>query len=198
MSALAGALRHVVVELQARGADFALVGGLAVSARSEPRFTRDVDVAVSVASDPEAEGLVRSFLEHGWRVLAQVEQDETARLATARLAPPAQVITAGVVVDLLFASSGLEPEIVAAAEPLEVLEEIVIPVATVAHLLALKILAQDESTRPQDRVDARMLLAVANAQDLEETRVCLDLIGKRGFHRGKDLSRELDDLIRST
>ena len=43
----------------ASGADgappFAVVGGLAVSARTEPRFTRDVDVAVAVANEAAAE-----------------------------------------------------------------------------------------------------------------------------------------------
>lgn len=40
---------------------FALVGGLAVSARTEPRFTRDADLAVALASDAEAEALIREL-----------------------------------------------------------------------------------------------------------------------------------------
>lgn len=42
-------LRTVVSELDGAGSPWALVGGLAVSARLEPRFTRDIDLAVSVA-----------------------------------------------------------------------------------------------------------------------------------------------------
>jgi hypothetical protein len=38
------ALRAVAAALQERQAAFAVVGGLAVSARAEPRFTRDVDL----------------------------------------------------------------------------------------------------------------------------------------------------------
>jgi hypothetical protein len=40
------ALFAVAAALGARHRAFAVVGGLAVSVRSEPRFTRDVDVAV--------------------------------------------------------------------------------------------------------------------------------------------------------
>jgi hypothetical protein len=38
---------------------WAMLGGLAVSIRTEPRFTRDVDLAVAVAADDEAERLAR-------------------------------------------------------------------------------------------------------------------------------------------
>lgn len=44
------ALASVVRTLRATGKSFALVGGLAVSVRAEVRFTRDVDLVVSVAN----------------------------------------------------------------------------------------------------------------------------------------------------
>jgi hypothetical protein len=47
VSALGPLLREVAAALSQTGAPFALVGGLAVSARTEPRFTRDVDVVLS-------------------------------------------------------------------------------------------------------------------------------------------------------
>lgn len=34
---------------------WALVGGLAISARIEPRFTRDLDIAIAVENDARAE-----------------------------------------------------------------------------------------------------------------------------------------------
>ncbi len=37
------------------GLRWALIGGLAVAVRAEPRFTRDVDLAVAVADDRELE-----------------------------------------------------------------------------------------------------------------------------------------------
>ncbi|MFL5419697.1 MAG: nucleotidyl transferase AbiEii/AbiGii toxin family protein, partial [Myxococcales bacterium] len=108
------ALRSATVDLSRAGARFALVGGLAVSARTEPRFTRDVDLAVAVDSDAEAEGLVRTLQECGYATLAVLEQAKTGRLATVRMSQPRTVEPQGIV-DLLFASSGLEPEIVSAA-----------------------------------------------------------------------------------
>lgn len=61
-AALAGALEALV------GRRLALVGGLAVSARSEPRFTRDVDLAVAVEDDEDAEQLVRALTGRGYRM----------------------------------------------------------------------------------------------------------------------------------
>jgi len=49
-----------------------------------------------------------------------VEQEATRRLATIRLIPPGER-ERGVVVDLLFASSGIEREIVAGAQVVEVM-----------------------------------------------------------------------------
>ena len=58
---------------------FALVGGVAVSAQAEPRFTRDADLAVAVASDAQAERLVRALRAGGYRAEALVEQDQVAQ-----------------------------------------------------------------------------------------------------------------------
>jgi hypothetical protein len=75
------ALRRVAADLAKYDRRWALVGGFAVSARAEPRFTRDIDAAVAVADDADGEGLVRLMLAHRYRLLASVEQDETGRLA---------------------------------------------------------------------------------------------------------------------
>jgi hypothetical protein len=45
-------------DLEACGGSFALVGGLAVAARAEPRFTRDVDLVLAIERDVDAEHLV--------------------------------------------------------------------------------------------------------------------------------------------
>jgi Nucleotidyl transferase AbiEii toxin, Type IV TA system len=176
--------------LGAASASYALVGGLAVFTRTEPRFTRDVDLAVAVDGDRQAQEVASGLLGRGWRVLAQVEQDAVGGLATLRLVPGDD--PSGVIVDLLFASSGIEPEIVAAAESLEVFEGAVVPVATVAHLIALKVLSADERTRPKDRADALALLEVLEEGGEVQVRAALDLIGARGFHRGRDLQAHLD------
>jgi hypothetical protein len=59
------ALRRIVADLDDLGRRFALVGGLAVSVRSEPRLTRDADLAVLVADDRDAEALVHDLQVRG-------------------------------------------------------------------------------------------------------------------------------------
>ena len=167
---------------------------MAVSARTEPRFTRDADLAVLVAGDRDAEALVRDLQGRGWRVVAAIEQDAAERLATVRLALAGEDVR-GAVVDLLFASSGIEPEIVAAADPIEAVPGFEVPVARLGHLIALKVLARDDRTRPHDRVDLAALLARADAAALGEARESLTLVMRRGFHRGRDLLAALDAAV---
>lgn len=194
MNLLESALRRIASDLDRRGREWALVGGFAVSARAEPRFTRDVDVAVAVEGDPAAEDLVRALLADGYRVLASVEQDATARLATVRLAPPLSADEV-VVVDVLFASSGIEPELVRDAETVEILPGLAVPVARTGHLIAVKLLARDDDRRPQDLMDLRSLLGVATEEDLAVTRQAVRQITERGFDRGRDLEAALVELL---
>lgn len=161
-----------------------------MSARAEPRLTRDADLAVLVTDDRDAEALVRALQGRGWRVTAAIEHEVTARLATVRLVPPGEEAL-GTVVDLLFASSGIEPEIVTAAEPVAVVPGLALPVARPGHLLALKLLARDDRTRPQDRLDIAALLGQADATALAEAESSLAIVTARGFHRGRDLPAAL-------
>jgi hypothetical protein len=195
VTALETALRQICADLTETHSSFALVGGLAVSARTEPRFTRDADIAVAVDGDPEAEALIHSLRVAGYEIEAIVEQATVGRLATARLtrsqepAPP--------VIDLRFASSGIEAEIVAEADEIELLSQLPVRVATTGHLIALKVLARDDVTRPQDVLDLRALLGVASADDVTRARAALTLIAKRGYDRGRDLQVELEKLLRT-
>lgn len=189
MSELESALRRLVGDLIAEKIDFALVGGLAVSVRAEPRLTRDVDVAVSVSDDSEAEEIVRNLAARGYRP-DLVQEHERGRLATVRLTNPESPI----VTDLLFASSGIEPEVVAGAEVLEVLPGFEIPVASIGHLMALKLLARDDRVRPADADDLRALGALAEATDWDVARSAVNLIHQRGYARGRDLEATLSEL----
>jgi hypothetical protein len=76
---LDAALRQICGDLSEAGASFALVGGLAVSARTEPRFTRDADIAVAVSNDAEAERLIHRLQASSYRVEALLEQDAAGR-----------------------------------------------------------------------------------------------------------------------
>jgi len=195
VTALETALRQICADLTETGHPFALVGGLAVSARTEPRFTRDADIAVAVASDAEAEALVRSLRASGYEIEAVVEQEAVGRLATARLTRSPQPTSP--IVDLLFASSGIEAEIVAEAEEIELLPQLRVRVATTGHLIALKVLARDDVTRPQDIGDLRALVRVASTADIARARGALRLIAERGYHRGRELQTELEELLRT-
>lgn len=158
----------------------------------DPRLTRDIDIAVSVASDNDAERLVRDLQQRGYETRELIEQEATGRLATARLVrrePPA------ILIDLLFASSGIEGEIAGAALMTEAFPGVHVPVASRAHLMATKLLARDDRHRPQDHDDLVALLRDAGESDLSETRRAVDLITERGFNRHRDLRRSLDELL---
>lgn len=191
---LADALIRLEADLRAIRARWALVGGLAVSARAEPRTTRDIDVAIAVAGDREAEAVARQLTAaRGYRIETHLEQEQTGRLATVRLLTPEQ--TPGILADLLFASSGIEREVIAEADVLEVLPGFFAPVAKTGHLLALKVLAlrpENPQERPQDAADIRELLRVADREEIRRARDAIDLISRRGFDRGKDLGAEFE------
>ena len=165
-----------------------LIGGLAVGARTDPRFTKDLDLAVSTLDDKASEDLVFSLQAQGYRILAILEQQITGRLATVRLAPPGGLdIT---VIDLLFASSGIENSIVARARPLEVFPQLQVPVAQLGDLIAMKILARDDRNRPQDRLDLRSLFGLATPDDKSIALQALREIIQTGSNRGRALLQE--------
>ena len=165
-----------------------LVGGLAVSTRCDPRFTRDVDVAVAVDNDERAEALVRSLTRDGMRVVALVEQESVGRMAMARLST-----AEGLSVDILIASSGIEAEIVAEAEMLEVVRGVLLPVARTGHLIALKLLSVAPG-RETDAADLRSLVAIADKTEWDRASSAVALIEQRGFARGRELKVALAEL----
>jgi hypothetical protein len=181
------ALRRAVADLDALKIRWALVGGLAVSVRAVPRFTKDLDFAVAVAGDPEAEDVVHRLGGRGYRPVGLLEQEYVERMSGVRLERGGS----DVVMDLLFASSGIESEVVAAATRLKVLPQLTAPVATTGHLIALKVLAG----RNQDLTDLEALLPAASPADLDVARSAVRLIRARGFNREQDVVADLDKLI---
>jgi predicted nucleotidyltransferase len=188
------ALRAAARDLRGIDARWALVGGLAVSARAEPRTTRDVDVAVATSSEAEAEETVFAMQQRGYSVRMLLEHGRRRRLATVRLVHRDRP---RIFVDLLFASCGIETEIVEAAEMIEVVPRLRLPIARVGDLVAMKLLARDDRRRPQDADDLRHLLQVADAEDLSRARRSVRLIEARGFSRRRDLGAALTRLRRS-
>lgn len=181
-SPVADAAARAAAELTDLGARFALVGGLAVSTWGEPRYTRDVDIAVKVDNDEEAERLVHRLSTRGYEIVTIVEQAKTTRLATARLR---RTEDRTVFVDLLFASSGIERELADAAVWFDD-----VPVSRVGHLLALKVLSESER-RLQDRIDIQELAKIATDEDWQTAEAAVRLIKERGFHRGRALVTRL-------
>lgn len=183
------ALARIVSHLMRLNRRFALVGGLAVSVRSEVRFTRDVDLAVDVSSDDDTEQLVRDLRDVGYGVLALVEHETKARLATVRLSSPS-----GIVVDLIVSNCGIEGETIERSTLVGFGEVGEIPVALPEDLVAMKVLSMTES-RLQDLLDAQNLLLTNISLNIELVRKNLELITERGFHRDQDLLRKLDHLL---
>jgi hypothetical protein len=168
---------------------WALVGGLAVSVRVEPRFTRDIDLAVAVPDDRAAEGLVADLVGAGFGLRLTLEQQALGRLAAVRLLPPGE-LEEGIVVDLLFSSSGIEPRICAEAERIEVVSGLVVPIARSGHLVAMKLLALSPD-RPQDAADLRGLVKTLTPDERERAVDAVREIERIGAHRGKPLSEQI-------
>jgi hypothetical protein len=168
----------------------ALVGGLAVSVRAEPRFTRDLDFAVAVANDDEASQYVFRIRQLGYEIVSALEQTTHQRLSTMRLRRDGR----GPIVDLLFAAAGIEVEVVQAAEPIEIAGGVVANVAQVGHLIAMKLVSRDAKRRPRDQQDLVDLAGVADDREWRRAEQAIELIQQRGFSRGRDLRAGLVEI----
>jgi hypothetical protein len=73
-----------------------------------------------------------------------------------------------------------------------------VPVATRAHLIALKVLARDDRDRPQDLDDIRALLTEATEREVSDAHQALRLIEARGYGRGRSLTEDLQRIIANT
>jgi hypothetical protein len=191
---VAQALETATKALTRLGCRFALVGGLAVTARSEPRFTADVDLAVGVDEDAEAERIVAALQASGWSLRMLIEQTAAHRLGTARFELPH--LPPDLRVDLLFSASGIEREIVEEASPAVLPGGPKVVTASVGHLIAMKCLSES-GTRLQDRIDLKGLIAIADRRDLATARAAIRAMTERGFARRKDVQRVLERAIRA-
>lgn len=81
MTRLDEALVRAISVLDALGKSYALVGGIAASVLAAPRSTGDVDIAVAVADDGEAESVGQSFMAAAddWAEARQLAELVTAR-----------------------------------------------------------------------------------------------------------------------
>lgn len=174
------------------GVKYAVIGGIAVSFRSVIRTTNDLDLAVAVDNDTEAESIVHRLMDLGYRPEIQIESGETDRLSTVRML---SVGEREIFVDLLFASSGIEREVVLGSEPIEIFEGLAIPVASRPALIALKVLSAHPETRPRDINDLQNLIEASSPEEVDAARHLTGLITERGYNRKKDLQKDLDGYI---
>jgi hypothetical protein len=122
----------------------------------------------------------------GFLVEAIIEHRTSRRMATVRLrrGPKSPMV------DLLFAASGIEPEVTSSATKELVLGQLV-PVARVGHLIAMKLVSTDDDRRPQDQVDLVALSKVADDAEWARAETAVRLIAERGFARDRDLKAAL-------
>ena len=183
MTRLEAILVRIARDLEQLEVRWALIGALAMAARGQARMTSDVDIAISVKPDSDVEFLVKTLFGRGYQQLAVLERKTAKLLRGVRLISPGYTSEGGIV-DLLSAVCGIELEITQAAEKLEVLPGVTVPVATTGHLLAMKVLAW----RGQDQMDVGLLLDAATVTDINQAFEALDLISRRGFSGGSDLT----------
>lgn len=196
MTGLLNQLKFVAEDLNALGVEWSLVGALAVSIHSEPRTTRDIDIALALKLPEDQESLVSALLARGYSNPQVLMHLEPARRMGMRLQVRGQS-DIPVVVDLLSQSSGIESEIVRGSEKIEVFPGLLMPIASRAHLIAMKVLAMNDADRIRDKGDLQMLLKAAEKSDVSIARSLLLLIAERGFGRGKNLDHELDQVLAS-
>ena len=185
------ALSEAVEYLEEFGLSYAVVGAIAVGARSEPRFTRDVDLAVSVDSDEHSEKFISFLISKDYELRELFQQKSSGEIITCRMAPRNQ---AGIMIDFLFKTSGIEPEIVREAEIFEVSPGQHLSVAKLGHLVAMKILSR-RANRPQDEIDLKHLINIIDSTELELARKSIALITTRKKNENRDLESELAELI---
>ena len=142
-------------------------------------------------TDEHAEALTHALTSHALRMAGLIEKEAVGRLAMARLSTED-----GLSVDLLIASSGIEAEVVARAETLEVVRGMLLPVARTGHLIALKLLSVGPG-RETDAADLRNLAAVATEEEWNLASEAVTQIQERGFARGRQLDSELHTLRNS-
>lgn len=183
--ALGSAIEKVVLWLNSNGVAYALVGGLAVSFRASERATKDIDLALATKSDLESEQVIRAFQTLGFHPTILLENKTKKIISTVRLISDEYP---GVYLDLLFAASGIEQEVVTSADLVEILPSLSVRLASRSALIAMKVLSSTSKHRKQDVIDLDNLCVAATTEEIVEAKRLVSLIEARGFSQGRDLT----------
>ena len=193
MSFLFSELRRVTSDLHQSEVTWCLVGGLGTSVYVDPRTTKDIDVVVSVTGEEQADRLKDFLLSRGYTNPQVLMHTSPTRRMGWRIFIPASR-EASIPLDVLVAACGIERDIVASATTIEILPGLSLPVASLGHLIAMKVLSQNRFERLQDRVDIIALLRTATEQDRITLERSLNEISKLELAGGRNLIAELSDL----
>lgn len=171
--------------LQSRHVPYALIGGLAVSLRGQPRLTADVDMVIAADLERAVE-LSRNLADSPFRALF----DNVEEVMAASFLLPLRHRTTNVKVDIAVGMSGFEHEVVVRAKTLLV-GDCNIAVASAEDLLIMKVLAG----RPQDEQDLQGLVVVQG--ETLDWNYCLRMAANLGEAVGQDLSSRVRALRES-
>jgi len=183
---LGAAIKKVVLWLNQSGIKYALVGGLAVSFRTIERATKDVDFALATQNDNDAETLIRAFQVIGFQPTTLLEHKTHKVISAGRLLSEE---FPGIYLDLLFAASGIESEVVNSADLVEILPNLEVKVASLSSLIAMKVLSSTNKHRRQDLLDLDNLIKDASEDEITEAGKLIQLIEDRGYNHNQDLSK---------
>ena len=193
MSFLFSELRRVTNDLHQSGIAWCLVGGLGTSVYVEPRTTKDIDIVVSVPDEAQGDNLKDLLLTKGYTApQILMHTTPTRRMGWRVFIPPSRETS--IPLDILVSVCGIENDIVAKSTAIEILPGLSLPVASLGHLIAMKVLSQNPFERLQDRVDLLALLGNATEQDRIVVEHSLKEIAHRGFAGERDLIAELRDI----
>lgn len=168
--------------LDAEQIPYALIGGMAVSLRSQPRMTADVDMVIR-ADVPRALELITVLARSRFEPLFAGVTDVVQRAFIL----PLRHRETGVKVDLALGLSGFELQTVERADRLQVAGG-AIAVATPEDLLVMKVLAG----RPQDDQDVQGLL-ITHGRCLDWS-YCLRVAAELSQALGQDLLTRVSSL----
>jgi len=182
---LGAVISKVTLWLNENNIKYALVGGLAVSFRTIERATKDIDFAIATKNDKDAERVVRAFQSLGFKPAQLFENKSQNVISTVRLLSDE---FSGVYVDLLFSTSGIEKEIVALAEYIEILPGIKAYVASSSSLIAMKVLSSTNKHRRQDLIDLENLIKDVKQEEIDQAKYLIKIIEERGFNQSKKLT----------
>lgn len=162
--------------LEEHSVSFAVIGGIAVSVRGEPRFTADVDAVVGL----ELTGALALLEATEGSPFTPLFPDAEDVVRTSLILPLRHRQTR-IKVDLAIGLTGFERQLIGRAEETDI-GNVRVPIATAEDLLLMKVLA----SRPRDTEDAERIVlrqgrrldwdyVLKTARELEEA-VAHDLV----------------------